>query len=224
MLNNLDGCDKGQLYHNLKPDEISHVLSSLISKEYKKGLTVSSSENAPAKIFILKKGMIEISQLSKEGKKVIIEIVRPGGIFANTSFSFEEDEEYSDFVEATLPSIVCEISKDDFKKLVSKIPQLAINYINIIGLKLTMSDVRIRDLALLDIKSRLKHELTHMARTVGFDKGEYYVIRGKVTHEDLASIIGASRETVTKALHKLKDEGFIDHDKLNRLIVRIKKM
>ena len=89
---------------------------------------------------------------------------------------------------------------------------------------MTISDVRVRDLALLDIKSRLKHELTHMARTIGFDKGGYYVIREKVTHEDLASTIGASRETVTKAIHRLKDEGFVDHDKLNRLIIRIKKI
>lgn len=215
-------CAVGELYDKLSPDQVNLILAKERQRDYAKGETIVSPGDMPAKLYVLKKGRVKISQLSREGKKFILEIIWPGGVFSNAVFLFGKDGEFNDYMEAIKKSTICEINKADLEKLIMEIPQLGINLINIIGQKLNEADSRLRDIALLDIKSRLKHELLHLARSMGFDKGDHYVIREKVTHEQLGEMLGASRETITKTIKQLKKENFLSTDYLNRLIIKQK--
>ncbi|HBG81439.1 TPA: hypothetical protein DDW69_01215 [candidate division CPR2 bacterium] len=215
-------CIIGPLYKNLNDKDISLILSKGIQKNYKKGETIVYPGETSSRIFILKKGQVKITQLSREGKKFILEIVRPGGIFSSEGFGLFHKGDFKDFVEVDKNSEVCEITKDDFVLLLKEIPSLSLNLIDILAEKLNLADNKLRDIALLDVKSRLKHELIHIARTIGFDKGEFYVIREKFTHEQLGEMLGTSRETITKSMSELKKEGFVSYDDLNRIIIKHK--
>lgn len=193
---------------------------SLLKNYFKEEYIVIPSKNYDV-IFLLVKGKAYVTQISREGKEVILEIIRPGGVFFGDTCVFlnEKNVKLDDYIQSVVDVQVLEIPKKLIEREAIKNPQIIINMLNIVACKLYEADSKIKILALFDIKSRLKHELIHLARTVGFNKGNYFVIREKITHEELAKLIGSSRETVTKLLGELKEEGLIRTDALNRMLI-----
>lgn len=209
------------MFKDLSKDQIDVLLSGSVLKSYKRGEYIVAPGKNYDVLFLLVKGKSYVTQLSREGKEVILEIIRPGGLFSGDTFAFLDKRgvRLGDYVFSVTNTQVLEIPKALIEKEGKKNAQIIINLLNIVACKLYEADSRIKILALFDIKSRLKHELIHLARVEGFDKGDYFVLREKITHEELSKIIGSSRETVTKLLGELKEEGLVKTDSLNRMLI-----
>jgi CRP/FNR family transcriptional regulator, cyclic AMP receptor protein len=209
------------LFKGLSENLIDVLLKGSAFKNYSRDEYIVSPGRNYDVVFLLVKGKAYVTQISREGKEVILEIVRPGGVFSGDTFAFIDKNSVvlDDYVQSVTNSLVLEIPKELIEKEGKNNPQLIINILNIVSCKLYEADSKIKVLALFDIKSRLKHELIHIARKEGFNKGDHFVLREKMTHEELAKLIGSSRETVTKSLGELKEEGLIKTDSLGRMLV-----
>ncbi len=190
-----------------------------LEKRFSKGELIFGPYEAEKRIFIVRTGQIEIFQLSPEGKKVIIDLLTPGNIFSNSPFSANPDVESHDFALARSKVVLCILQKSDFMEALYTRPRLAVSLIQEFSTKLSEADDRIRDLALSNIRIRLVSELIRLGRKFGIEFGGKIMLRIKFTHEELAAMTGATRETVTRVLAKLRQADVVSLNKSRNYVI-----
>ncbi len=193
-------------------------------RNFEKGELIFTPGEEKEKVYLVEKGEVELYQLSANGRKIIIERIRQGGIFSNSSFAFAPEIEINDFAEVVEKSRLCIIKKEDFIAIMRKFPAIMLGLIQELSEKLNEADSRIRDLALGNSIIRLANELLRFSRKHGREINNHIRIEDKLTHENLADMIGVSRETVTKVIGVLKRKGFIDFDKEKRILINKNKL
>lgn len=190
-----------------------------LEKRFSKGELIFGPYDTEDRIFEIKEGEVEIFQLSPEGKKVIIDLLTPGNIFTNSPFSADPNVESHDFALARSKAVLCILQKSDFMEALKTKPQLAMSLIREISTKLNEADDRIRDLALSGIRVRLVSELMRLGGRFGIEFEGKIMLGIKLTHEELAEMTGATRETVTRVLAKLRQADVINMDKSRHIVI-----
>ncbi len=215
---------KIDIFENLSLKAKEKIASKAISKNFSKDQTIFTPYETKEKVYLVKKGEVEIYQLSIDGKKVIINLISKGGFFGNALLSSQTNDKIKDFAEAIKDSSLCIIPKSDFLKILEEMPEVAMNVIKDLSNKLNEADSRIRDLAIGNVSVRLLNELLRLAQKQGQETKNNIIINERHTHEELAEIVGASRETVTKILGKLKQKKIIEIDDQRRFVINKEKI
>lgn len=212
------------IFKNLSKKAREKIASVATFKNFSEGQTIFTPYETEEKIYLIEKGGVEIYQLSIDGKKVIIDRINTGGVFGNTPLSPQTENNISNFANATRDSRLCIIPKSDFLKTLKKMPEVAMNVIIDLSNKLNEADSRIRDLAFGNVSVRLINEFLRLAQKQGQETEKTIRINERYTHEELAEIIGASRETVTKVLGELRQKKIIEIDKQRRIVINKEKI
>ena len=188
-------------------------------KEYKKGELIFGPYDTENRVFEIGEGEVEIYQLSLDGKKVIIDILAPGAIFANSPFSFEPGLDSNDFALARSRVVMRVLQKSDFLNWLKIMPEMAVSLVGQVSTKLTEADDRIRDLALSDARTRLVNELMRFGRKWGKELENEIVMGTRLTHEELAAMTGLTRETVSRELKRLRHDEVVGLDRHKHIVV-----
>jgi CRP/FNR family transcriptional regulator, cyclic AMP receptor protein len=161
------------------------------------------------KLYFLKGGTIKIGYIDEEGKEVVKEIIREGEVFGQ--FTLERDNLNGEFAQAYKGNVsLCAFNVDDFEKLLKSKPNIGFHFTKQVGQKLRKFENRLLNLLNKDVKTRLVNFLVMLAREEGEQtEGEKIVIQNFLTHEDIAQLIGSSRQTVTTMLNELETAGYI---------------
>ena len=215
---------KVNIFRELPRALIAKLAEIATEREFAKGELIFGPYDREERIFVIREGEVEIYQLSPEGKKVILDILVPGNMFGNSSFSSEPFVELNDFAVSRTRVVLCTFRKSDFMGVLKTMPELALGLINEISTKLYEADSRIRDLALSDATTRLIGELLRFGRKVGREMNDKIVFGTKITHEELAGMTGVTRETVTRVLKKLRQEQIIGFDESRHIVIDKKKV
>lgn len=161
------------------------------------------------KLYFLKGGTIKIGYIDDEGKEVVKEIIREGEVFGQ--FTLERDNLNGEFAQAYKSDVsLCAFNIDDFEKLLKSKPNIGFHFTKQVGQKLRKFESRLLNLLNKDVKTRLVNFLVMLAREEGeTTDGEKFEIHNFLTHEDIAQLIGSSRQTVTTMLNELESAGYI---------------
>lgn len=192
------------IFKTLPQSQVEHISNKLTMKEYGKRQVLLEPQDKD-KVFILKTGRVEIYELTKDGKKIIVDSLGPGNVFGDLGIN--ESSEY--FVEATANSYVCVMKKSEFFDIVAKNPVIANILVRELFSKVVESEKQIAALASDNLLFKLKDLLARLAKKYGEEKDGEITISTKFTHEQLADMIGVSRPTMTELLNKLEKQGFI---------------
>jgi len=170
------------------------------------------------KLYFLKGGTIKIGHIDEEGKEVIKEILREGEVFGQ--FSLERNNLNGEFAQAYKSDVsLCAFNIDDFEKLLRKKPEIAFHFSKQVGQKLHKFQNRLVNLLNKDVKTRLVNFLMMLAKEEGdSENGDAYSIQNFLTHEDIAQLIGSSRQTVTTMLNELETSG---HVSVSRQLIKV---
>jgi cAMP-binding proteins - catabolite gene activator and regulatory subunit of cAMP-dependent protein kinases len=182
-------------------DKISHM------KPLKKGtLILSPLQRIPA-LFLLKKGTVRLYRSNEQGKEITVDLLGKGNIFGETSsFSLNDDQIYA---EAMSDIYLCLISKDEFEDLLEKKPKLAVKFIGILSAKLKDTYDMTEQIALNDVRHRMLALFLKLSEKFGKRQKDWQTIGVRVTHNDIATMIGSTRETVSAMMSELKKKGLI---------------
>jgi CRP-like cAMP-binding protein len=176
-------------------------------KPVKKGTIILSPDKPIEALFLLKKGQVRLYRMNKNGKQFTVDILVDGNIFGETStLSLTDDQIYA---EAMTDSYLCILGKSEFEKFIEKNPKIALKFINILSTRLKELYSLSEKIALGDVKYRILYLLLKLSEKTGRRKNEWQTIDMKLTHQDIASMIGSTRETVSAIISQLKKEGFI---------------
>jgi CRP-like cAMP-binding protein len=117
-------------------------------------------------------------------------------------------------------SQLCVIQKEQFLSLIRKRPELSFRLTKLIGLRLRRIESRVEDLVFRDVPSRLAHLLIQLSEEYGKTTPEGIFLDIKITHQEMANLIGSIRETVSAALGEFKKEGLITFEGRRIIILR----
>lgn len=159
-------------------------------------------------LFLLKDGRVRIYKISAEGKEFTLALLGPGNIFGEIgNLSTGTQGAYAEALDDT---VLCLWRKPDVERIMQKHPQLALRVMEVLSSRLKQMQELMGYLVMGDVRARLLYLLLRLAAEFGAeDDGPWTLISADLTHQDLASMIGATRETVSATLAALSREAVV---------------
>ena len=158
-------------------------------------------------VYLLKKGQVKTVITGSSGKQVTFEILEPGEIFGELDVSGSSRRTM--LAQALEDSLICAIRREDFERYLMQHPHLIVNLIKLIAVRFGKIQSQVEDLAHRDVPARLAHLLLVLSKTQGVPDGPDVRIRVKLTHHEIANLIGSRRETVSTILGRFRNKGFV---------------
>lgn len=199
------------IFSQLKDEHLEKIHSISIFRKYGKGRIIIMEGEPGEAFFYIKSGLIKISKLSKDGREHILHILNEGHIFAEvTLFSRTVYPATAEVLEDAEIGI---IKNEDLEKVIMENPGLSLELIKYLNKRLVEAHIKIRNLALYDTYGRTAEALLKLAEDYGKKSSKGIELDLNISRQELANIVGTTRETVTRALTAFKKEHSIDIDK-----------
>ncbi len=199
-----------KLFAGLSPAELQEMDRITRMQEVKKKQPIYLPGDPATTVYLLKKGRVKIASSDPSGKEVTFEILEAGEIFGELEVL--EDSPRETLAEALDDALICAIRREDFDRYLREHPNLTVKLTKLIGLRLRKIQSQVEDLVFRDVPARLAHPLMELSRTEGVPEGPDIRIRVKLTHQEMANLIGCTRETVSNTLGHFRTQGLIRID------------
>lgn len=202
------------LFKGIPDEEIMGIADKMVERRCTKKELLYTPFETMDTICLLKKGEVTLYN-SHRGKKLIIDVLKPGSIFGNITF---QEKNNTHFAEVTEDAYICFFDIKEFMKILHAKPEVFMRFITIIAERMTEYENRIKS-GLFDAKEKILHHLELLRNK---NKNNFLTklipTKNHITHEKLAQHTGLSRETVTRAITDLKKEGVIQVSKTGQII------
>ncbi len=195
------------LFKEIPADDMEELARVTRMELAKKKETIFLPGESSQQVYLLKTGRVKISRISEEGRELTIALLGPGEIFGELEIL--EGSARDTIAETMEDSQLCVIQKEQFLSLIRKRPELSFRLTKLIGLRLRRIESRVEDLVFRDVPSRLAHLLLQLSEEYGKATPEGILLDIKITHQEMANLIGSIRETVSATLGEFKKEGLI---------------
>jgi len=196
----------GALLHGIPEPETRKISGLLTEKRYGREAALFYEGGPGDSLFIVRMGLVKLVSLSERGTETILHILRPDDVFGELLL-LEGRRPFSAIAMTDVRADV--LSRNNFLEALSACPGFAANYTRLLTRRLMQVERELAGLIHAWVYHRLAKELLHLAEDLGVDTGSGTRIALKLTHEDLANLIGTTRETVTIQLHKFEELGLI---------------
>ena len=188
------------VFNDLSEEEVDKINKIMSVRHVEKGRIIYMPEDAGGMLFILKQGRIQLYRLSADGRKLVLSILAPGGIFGEMSMVGQGL--YQTFAEAAEDSVICMLNRQDLERLILDYPQIALRLVNVIGQRLAETESRLKDVAFKSVPARIASLLLQLAGTGRLEVDGF-------THQEISEIVGTYRETTTQTLNEFRAQGLI---------------
>jgi CRP-like cAMP-binding protein len=206
------------LFKSLTKERLDTLNVITHMKEIPKAEPIYFAKAPSNAIFLLKKGRVKLTRTSSEGKEMIMGLVNEGEVFGEMALM--DEDERTDYAITMEPSLICAISKDDFKKFLNENPELNLKLTKLIGFKLKKFSERIEQLVFKDATQRVISFLLNLANENGKKIGHEIFVKPFLTHQDIAELTACSRQTVNSILTDLREKGLINFDRRKLIIYK----
>lgn len=203
----IDLVKKIELFAELSDEEAGALASLLRRKRMKKGEVVFHQTDEAAGLYLIAEGEVKISRLGRDGREVILALLRKGNFFGEMSLL--DGQPRSATASATCASTLLFLDREEFLQKVLPSTEIVVKMLRELSNRIRAADQSIESLALGTVFDRLFHFLGHLGRRFPI-VDEKVVISKRPTHQELAELVGASRETVTRCLTEMEKIGLIE--------------
>ncbi|HXE73802.1 MAG TPA: Crp/Fnr family transcriptional regulator [Candidatus Nitrosotenuis sp.] len=199
------------LFEGLSEEDLAHLRTIVHTRSYPRGTYLCEQGGAGEEFLILIAGSVKVDVLTPEGKELTLTLLKPYHHLGEMALL--DDSPRSANVVALEDTRVLAVHKHDFRRILEKHPQMFFPIVRHLARRLRVLTEDVASLAYLDAYSRVARKVLHLADQLGVDteKGEV-LIPHPITHQELANLVGATRETVTKILNEMKDRGLLSID------------
>lgn len=192
----------------LPEEEKEFLYRASLRRKYPKGRVIHAPGDRGHAINYVLSGRVKIYDLSAGGREIIYRYCPPGSFFGIAQIFGSEEREV--FAEAVEDTEVLHVDKAIFEELVRKNPGVALSVIAILAGRIRQAHKAIKEFALCDVRSRLAQLLIKLAQMGGSpDANGAVTIQNRFTHQELANMTGATRQTVTEVMNDFKRKGYI---------------
>jgi CRP/FNR family transcriptional regulator, cyclic AMP receptor protein len=210
------------LFENLDSEEIVSIVNIAKERHYKKNSIIISEGNHGDSLFIVKSGKVKIYKTDISGREIILDIKSEGKMFGEVTLF--NDIAYPATVKTIEDSEIFIIDSSDLERLIEKNPQLSLGIIKVLTKRLLKAQKKLKELVMDDVYMRTARELLNLAEKYGKESGDETELQLNLTREEIANIVGTTRETVSRVLSKFSKEGAISINGRKISIVDLKKL
>lgn len=193
----------------LEAEDWQRLRSQATRHVYEAGQTIFLPTPDVRSVYLLEEGRVRIYRLSRTGDEVTFGYIAPGEVFGELA-GFGEHERKS-FALAQTDCAAWKIPVKLFREWVQTRPNLVLEVTRQIGERMRRVEARVEDLVFRNVRARLASVLLELAGDFGAAAGEGHKIDLRLSQEEIANLIGASRQSVNVALARLRDEGLVLH-------------
>jgi CRP-like cAMP-binding protein len=178
-----------------------------ITRRFIKGGIIYAPEETATELFVLREGRVALNLLSGDGRTLTVRVVKPGEVFGHAALL--SDGAYDTFAQALRPTTVAAIRRNELEELMIDRPALALGLMEDLGRLSQALSRRLGSVAFKSVPARLASILLELAQPSGREP----TVTGRWTHQELADMINAYRETVTKVLNQFRTARLIEMDR-----------
>ena len=209
---------KIKLFKESTPEEMEELARMTRMESVKKRTAIFLPGDPSQQVYLLKEGRVKISRISEGGREITLALLEPGEIFGELDIL--DDSPRDTLAEALDDSQLCVIHKALFLAMIRRRPELSLRLTKLIGFRLKRIESRVEDLIFRDVPARLAHLLLELSKNHGKATGQGILLQIKITHQEMANLIGSIRETVSAVLGDFKKEGLLAFEGRRLILVR----
>lgn len=195
------------MFSELAPSDENILTEHSHTRTYPANTILINEGDQTDSLYVILDGEVKVYASDETGKEVILNILRGGEYFGE--LALVDDAPRSASVMTLTPVKVRVISKADFKQCLAQNSEMAFNLIRSLAKQVRALTDSVKSLALMDVYGRVAHTLIELST----EKDGKQIIEQKLTHQDIANMVGASREMVSRILKDLATGGYISVDK-----------
>lgn len=210
------------IFTQLAEEFLQKIDSISIIRTYTKGRIIFMEGEPGEAFFYIKSGLVKIYKVSSEGKEHILHILNEGHVFAEVTLF--NNTAYPATAEVLEDAQIGIIKNSDLEKLIAENPMLSLELIKYLNNRLVEAQNKVRNLALYDTFGRTAQALVKLAEEHGKKTNEGIELDLGISRQELADIVGTTRETVIRVLAVFKKEKSIELEKSNIIIKRLDKI
>ncbi|MBO1270020.1 Crp/Fnr family transcriptional regulator, partial [Arthrobacter cavernae] len=194
------------LFADLTPDEMRAMDKMAPARMFRRGELVFSQSQPVTALFILKTGRVRVFRVAEDGKALTMAILEPGAVFGEMLLVGQRM--YDNYAEAIEDSAICQLGVEEVERFLISDPRIAIRISRLLGEQVARLEERLTDLALRPLAARVASTLLNLAATAPSGRfGQNRPVR--LTHEQIAGLLGATREATSKTLSDFASQGII---------------
>jgi CRP-like cAMP-binding protein len=198
---------QADLFSRLENSELDDLVAIARTRRLESGDILFSAGDQAKGFYVLLAGKVKLYKISPDGKEYILRVVGGGQTFAEAAaFS---GLAYPVFAESMSQCRLVYFDADDFRNLIQKSPQLALNMIATMALLLQSLNQKIEDLSLREVGARLCRHLLSRARHQQSEAKDGTTLQLETTKSALAASLGTISETLSRTFKKLQNRGIL---------------
>jgi CRP/FNR family cyclic AMP-dependent transcriptional regulator len=194
------------LFSGLPKEALAEIEQHGSVKSYKKHVIIINQDDETYSLYVILKGSVKVFVSGEDGREAVLNHQQAGDYFGDLALIDKQPRVAS--VMTIEPSKFMIISREDFLTCLSKNPEIAINLIKPMTSRIRMLAKNVSSLALLDVYGRVARTLLDQSE----ERGDALVTE-KLTQQEIADMVGASRAMVSRILKDLKEGGYISIEK-----------
>jgi CRP-like cAMP-binding protein len=193
------------LFRGMNNLELKQIERSTAMTTCTRGTVFYTPGETGEALFILKQGRVNLYRTTPDGRKLVTSTVERGTVFGEMSVIGQGMQE--SFAEAAEDCTLCVMSRTDVERLLRERPETALHLIEILTRRLTEAEAWLAEVAYKSVPSRIA---TTLLRLSGEERQPV-----RLSHQDIADIVGTYRETATRILNELRAEGAIALERMH---------
>jgi CRP-like cAMP-binding protein len=195
------------LLADLGPEALSRLADRIQMREIRRREVIYLPGDPGETLFVVNGGRVKISKVTRDGKALTLSYCGPSEVFGETCLV--DGGARQDMAEAMENTMVTEIARGDFEKLLQTNASLGCQMTRILAARRRDVENKLETLVFRDVTSKLAELLLQLAEEYGVDDPRGTLVALKITHQELANLIGSTRETVSLTLSQFKRKKFI---------------
>ena len=208
---------KVPIFSYLSNDELIDIVKMTGHREYKKGETIFLEETEAETLYIINEGKIKLYKYTKEGKEQILHLLTDGDFFGELNLL--KKGKYSFNAEAMASTKLCTLTKEKMRALILQKPEIGLKILEYVSERLARLEALAQSLATNDVEARIAHLLIEFKEKYGKKVPRGIEITLPVNREEMSNYIGVARETISRKLKNLEDQGIIKLEGVKKIII-----
>jgi CRP/FNR family transcriptional regulator, cyclic AMP receptor protein len=198
------------LFQDLGPDAMARLAETVHIAEVRRRQVIYLPGDPGRTVYFVNGGRVKISKVTRDGKELTLAYRGPGELFGE--IALVEGGPREEMAEAMENALLTEMERGDFERLIQTQPLLGLRLARLLTQRRRDIENKIENLVFKDVNSKLAELLIRLASEFGVDDARGTLVALKITHQEMANLIGSTRETVSLTLSQFKRKGLIRTD------------
>ncbi|UIZ92314.1 Crp/Fnr family transcriptional regulator [Corynebacterium sp. CNCTC7651] len=205
------------IFQGVDPDAVSALIADMETVTFPRGTTIFDEGEPGDRLYIIVDGKVKLARHAPDGRENLLSVMGPSDMFGELSI-FDPGPRTSSAVCVTEVTAAT-MDSTMLKHWIGDHPEISQQLLRVLARRLRRTNASLADLIFTDVPGRVAKTLLQLANRFGTQEGGALRVNHDLTQEEIAQLVGASRETVNKALATFAHRGWIRLEGKSVLIV-----